>query len=243
MRFGTSSRFLSLGDFAMSRRPFINIADPGYDDYPMEDDEPDEVFLEYEEMYCQIGYFIAQYSTVELAITAIIAILSNITNFDAFHTLTKGMDAKTKVERLKELAKFKNLIAKKGNLDVRLTHFADKTAGLRNKVAHAWILKSNGDPQKILFSNFAKMPFDLFQMEKKSRYKPDQILVEILHEHSVWLGEFMQDIMSLVSSAKKGAKLELKNPRSMEPTAFLLHLLQLETLAKDRMQPQNPIKT
>jgi hypothetical protein len=80
-------------------------------------------------------------------------------------------------------------------------------------------------------------------MEKRAKHKPDEILVDLLWEHTHWLSEFQADILSLIGPALKGAKLELKNPRSMEPTAFLQHLLKEENLAKRRTQRQSPIKT
>lgn len=211
------------------------------------DDQHDETLddeeLEYQDMYFRVGHFIAEYSTVELAITALLAIISDFKDLEAFHTLTKGMDAKTKVERLRELARTKKLLVEKGPFDARLMHFADKTANLRNKVAHAWLLKSKGDPQKILFSNIAKLPFDLFKMKKRVKHKPDEIMVDLLWEHTNWLSEFQADIISLIPPALKGAKLELKNPHSMEPRAFLQHLLKEENLAKSRTRRQSPKKT
>lgn len=222
-------------------RPFINVTDPGYDDYA-EDGDLDDTELEYQDMYFRVGHFIAEYSTVELAITALLAIISDFKDLEAFHTLTKGMDAKTKVERLRELAKTKKLLVEKGLFDSRLMHFADKTATLRNKVAHAWLLKSKGDPQKILFSNIAKLPFDLFKMKKRAAHKPDEIIIDLLWEHTNWLSLFQTDIISLIPRALNGEKLELKNPGSMEPKAFLQHLLKEENLAKRRTQRQSPKK-
>ena len=212
-----------------------------YDDEPT-DYEPDDEELEYEAMFSQVGYFITQYSNVEVAITALLAILSKFDDFEAFHIITKGMDAKTKVERLRELAKAKKLIPKDGHLDKRLLHFADKTATLRNKVAHTWLLKSKGEPQKILFSNLARLPFDLFKMKKRPTPKPDEILVDVLWEHSNWLSQLLLDMLSLIEPAKKGTTLELKKPNSLEPAAFLQHLQQLETRAKNRTRRQSPKK-
>jgi hypothetical protein len=114
-------------------RPTIDDEDDG----PIDDPSLDEEELEYQDMYFRVGHFIGEYSTVELAITALLAIISNFKDLEAFHTLTKGMDAKVKVERLRELAKTKKLLVEKGPFDARLMHFADKTANLRNKVAHA----------------------------------------------------------------------------------------------------------
>ena len=212
-------------------------------EYIEDDFAPDDEELEYEEMYSEIGYFISQYSTVELAITALLAALANFEDLEAFHTVTKGMDAKTKVERFKELAKSRNLLAKKGKFDERLIHFAEKVAGLRNKVAHTWILKSKTDPVKILFSNIAQIPFEQFKMKKRVRRQPDEILLDSLREYSSWLSDFQLDLLNLYGAAKKGAKLEIEKPNSLSPTTFLQRIQEQESQAKRIMRGQAPERT
>lgn len=224
-------------------RSYINVTDPGYDDYP-EEQEPDLSDFEYQEMYLQVGFFIAEYSTVELGITGLLALLSQFKDPHAFHVLTMGMDAKVKVRRLRQLAGPKNLIAPKGKLAVRLSYFYDHVADLRNKVAHGWLVKSKDDPQRIFFANIASMPFDTEDgsaPDPLGRSKPEEILVEILLEYSLWLSDFHKDLVTLIEPARQGKKLLLKNPKSMEPQQFREHLLKQETLARERTRHQEPL--
>ena len=85
------------------------------------------------------GYFLAWYALVEIHISAQIAFLSEIHDLDVFQILTKGMDARVKLERFRQLAKAKNGIGP--NLNARLNHFERTIIPIRNRLSHgaAWL--------------------------------------------------------------------------------------------------------
>ena len=56
----------------------------------------------------QVGYFIAQYSTVELGITALLAILSNFQDLEAFRERREA-DRNTALEELAKQAQEEGL--------------------------------------------------------------------------------------------------------------------------------------
>ena len=91
-------------------------------------------------VHAAIGYFIASYSSVELALTALLSALVKATDYNAFHTLTKGLDGRAKVQRFKELCKQKNLFPENSALKMRLDLYDTKITNLRNLVAHCMII-------------------------------------------------------------------------------------------------------
>lgn len=206
------------------------------DDSDMEDGLDDE-------LYSMVGYFIIQFSGAEIALTAILAIVSGVTDLEVFHSLAGGMDSKAKVLKLREIAKRKNQIVKSGALDNRLTHFYDKSVELRNRLAHNWLVQAKGLPKTLLFSNIGKLPFRVFKMERRHGREPDRITLEALRVHADWLSDFMGDLSSMMKTAKSGQPLEIKNPRSKEPKELQKRLVRIEIRASEHTRKQIPLKT
>jgi hypothetical protein len=109
------------------------------DAYLKGDDEIQEEVVVEINLHAGIGYFIAAYSKVELAVTTLLAVLTKNEDYEAFHVLTRGMDLRVKIERLRELCRPYTLIEDKSALDIRLILLGSKICGLRNKLSHSYI--------------------------------------------------------------------------------------------------------
>src|SRR4051794_24188736 len=90
--------------------------------------------------FLHVGYFLTWYGHVEHRITVILAFVAQQRDLEAFHLLTKGMDARTKVVRLRELCKVKDREVGP-NLDKRLAHFQDNVCRLRDKLSHTALIR------------------------------------------------------------------------------------------------------
>ena len=197
-----------------------------------------------EELYSMLGYFIIQFSGAELALAALLAIVSGVSDLEVFHSLAGGLDAKGKVLKLREIANRnqKRRIQKNGALDARLIYFYDKSVELRNRLAHSWLVQAKGLPQTLLISNIGRLPFKAFKMERQHGGDPERITLEALGEHAEWLHYFMVDISSLMKPAKTGQLLEITKPRSLEPKELQKRLERIERRASEHTRKQTPLK-
>ena len=132
-------------------------------------DDPnfDTLDAEYETMYSLVGYFIAQCLLIALWISFELSIVCKMEDPQAFHALTKEMDLKTKIQRLKKLCvRPRQKIGKK--FDECLTFLHDNIATLRNFIAHIALFKPKDDPQRIYFSAVGNFPLKAFGFKGKS---------------------------------------------------------------------------
>ena len=227
MRFNTSSRFLSSEDFDM-----IDYDDPDFD----------ALEAEYATMYSLVGYFIAQYSLVELGITLLLAIICKTDDVEAFHALTKGMDAKTKIQRLRQLCKQQKRPTLGQRLDDRLLFVHDKVAELRNNLSHSALFKSPDDPQRIMFSGVGKMPLETFGYAGKS-LSVSEVTFLALESYGDWLNAFHADLVKMLEKSDKQTKVyQITHPRSKEPVAFLRNLIDQDFQAKAHTHDGKPRK-
>ena len=191
----------------------------------MDDDEYEEDLAHYQihgsfdeindmNLHAGIGYFVAEYSKVELATTALLAVLTKNENFEAFHVLTRGMDLRVKIERLRELCKPLSLIDPKSAIDMRLELMGHKICTLRNKLSHSFIdVPMAGFPELGLSS--------IMGLNPKTRGAHTELLhLDALAIYSDWCDTFFQDLLSLLPLAKKSAKFSIGHPHSVSPTEF-----------------------
>jgi hypothetical protein len=174
--------------------------------------------------YLHIGYFIAWYSSVELGITGLLAMATNSQNLDAFELLVYGMDAKTKVERLRKASKTGVTLGQ--NLSDRLTFFYDKIIPIRNSLVHSGLTQ---DPQKtaLHFSSLAKLPFYAIGQPQRGA-KPTRMPYRKLFEYALWLNFFSDDLIKIINAVPPKI-IEIDHPRSPKPP--------------DSKQDQRPSKT
>ena len=154
-------------------------------------------------LHAGIGYFIVAYSKVELAITVLLALLTKNENFEAFHILTRGMDLRVKIERLRELCKPLFLIEPKSAVDMRLELLGHKICTLRNKLSHSSIDIPVGTVPEIGLAGINALH------PAKRTDNVELLHLEKLAIYTDWCESFFPDLLSLCSLAKKSAKFSI----------------------------------
>jgi hypothetical protein len=165
-------------------------------------------------LHAGIGYFSAAYSKVELAITVLLAALTKNEDYEAFHVLTRGMDLRIKIERLRELCKPLSLIEDKSALDMRLLLLAGKICTLRNKLSHSYI----GIPDAGVLELGLSTIMGLRPISKNAT--TELLNLEALEIYTDWCESFFHDLLDLTPLAKKRAKFSIGHPHSVSPTEF-----------------------
>ncbi len=143
-------------------------------------------------LYFHIGYFTVWYAAVEIRLTLLLArATKSMTNLDSFELLTKGMDARIKILRLREA--LGDLIGP--NLDTRLNIFDRHMRPLRNSAVHSYPVC---DPthSAIGFASLNQLPS--FTKSKPPTAKPAlEMPVLDFFEHGVWLNLFNNDLKTV----------------------------------------------
>jgi hypothetical protein len=102
------------------------------------------------DLYLHIGHFFVWYNAAEFSLTLIIAMVMRERDLAAFHAVTKGLDAQTKIRRLRLICKIKKQHIGP-NFSSRLKHFHDKVCDFRNTISHNAIVL--GNPSENFFIN------------------------------------------------------------------------------------------
>jgi hypothetical protein len=162
-----------------------------------------------------VGYVIAWFAAVEIQLTHRLFALSEAKSLERFHTLTKGMDSRVKLERFRQLCKDAELEIGP-NLKARLSWFEEAEVPFRNTLAHSFIVTSK-EGGEIQLCNIAAWPETTGQAVKKGSKRPERISHDVLLAHGAWLLAFATDLKPLKLPSKPAAVLELANPRSRVP--------------------------
>ena len=186
-----------------------------------DDDDLDEIYGEFENedlnsmnLHAGIGYFNAAYSKVELAITVLLAVLTKNEDYEAFHVLTRGMDLRVKIERLRELCGPFSLIEAKSAIDMRLELMGHKICTLRNKLSHSYIdIPDAVVPELGLSSIMGLRP-------ATKRANTELLHLDAMALYTDWCESFFHDLLDLIPLAKKSAKFSIGHPHSVSPTEF-----------------------
>lgn len=88
------------------------------------------------ELFLHIGHFTAWYASAEMMLTVLLHTFSGSMHPGQFHILTKGMDGKIKVERLKKLVSICGWEISDA-LKKRIDHFQNTIIPLRNSLMHS----------------------------------------------------------------------------------------------------------
>ena len=170
------------------------------------------------DLYSHVGYFLTWYAQVEFRITGLMAVVAMERDFSAFHILTKGMDAGTKVRRLRELCKTKKREIGPA-FSARLQIFKDKHCDLRNRLSHTALVRDE-NAEKFHFVTLDRLPWRVLGMANPFGHQPpDEIDKLTLFEHGLWLQYFGEDLARVIPRAMLGASLEIETPRSPLPQA------------------------
>jgi hypothetical protein len=165
------------------------------------------------DQYLHVGYFLTWYGMVEHRITLMMAMVAQERDLEAFHLVTKGMDARTKTQRLRELCKVKNREIGP-NLLPRLKHFQDNVCKFRDRLSHTALIRDENE-ERFHFMPLDRSPAKALGMPKETDLRPtDSIDYLEFFERGYWLNWFNDDLAPVVERARTGLSLEIDNPRS-----------------------------
>jgi hypothetical protein len=167
-------------------------------------------------LYLHVGYFFSWFNAVEFKITYLMAMVCGEKDLAAFNLLVRGMDAATKVQRLKRLC-----ITKKReigpNLLERLKCYENKTGKLRDRIAHTPLIAGDNDP-----NNFHHAAID--RSLEKAAGSPgipglpptDTIPKLTFFEAALWLNYLSDDLDAILDRYTPSIMLEIDSPTSPE---------------------------
>lgn len=169
------------------------------------------------ELYLHLGHFFAWYNAAEFSLTLTIAMMLRESDLAAFHALTKGLDARSKIRRLKQICKIKKR-AIGPNLTERLTYFHDTICEFRNTVSHNAIAIGE-EGTNFYISAIDRMPWRELGFDTTDEPPAKAIKRLTVFEYGSFLNDFTFDLIAVNRLAAAGQPLEIDHPRSQLPEA------------------------
>jgi len=163
-----------------------------------------------QKLYFLVGFFITAYAIVELRITLMLAKATKITQLQSFDLLTRGMDVKTKIERLRRACETGPALGP--NLSSRLTIVDEVMRPLRNKIAHSYATLDRAE-RTMRFVTLAAFPKDLPNRHPDAR-DSETIDVAELFEAIAWLRMLSTELSEAYRWQSQLGIFEIANPRS-----------------------------
>lgn len=168
-------------------------------------------------LFLHVGHFISWYAAAEFGVTILLHSFTGNTHPAPFHILTRGMDAKVKIERLKEAVEAHGWTVDAG-LTRRLEHFQKTVAGLRNTIVHSHLYwPAGGDLQ---MTSIGAPP--MYTKEPIIGSPPKTIPGLELFERGLWLRAMAYDLFDiekqLPQPLPRGGTLGKANYQSSLPT-------------------------
>jgi hypothetical protein len=164
-----------------------------------------------------IGYFLTWYAASEMGITNLLAIASEVKDFDVFDALTSGMDVRTKIERFRKICKHKAVIGP--NLNERLSYVDSKARPLRNRLSHSFIGVNQKRPNTYFASTLATLPWNELGEKRpdwaSKKTQPHAIPAEVLLGWGGWLAQFTTDLSSAFQHFMDTREFEIIDPKTM----------------------------
>ena len=166
------------------------------------------------DLFLDVGFFISWYAHIELVITKLLAFSTQSHDLEAFDILCRGMDARTKIERLRRSAKRHGGIGP--NMNKRLTALEKNALSLRNKLVHSALTFSEDDgPRRYFMSSLSNMPWaELGMGPPKTTRKPEVVTSLELYRFGVWMSFLSQDLITVLPLALARKELEIANPKA-----------------------------
>jgi hypothetical protein len=162
-----------------------------------------------------MGNYLTQYAMLEMQLTMILAAQSNmVRDLESFHILTRGMDCRVKLERMRTIAKGREGIGPK--LKMRLDHFEQKAIQLRNDLAHAAFWRNEtvvGRYHLLTIDTARAADFDDQKIPEVARVVEASDLLQAAY----WLNVLREDLSPVFFQAIRREQLEVVNPKSRVP--------------------------
>jgi hypothetical protein len=170
--------------------------------------------------YIDIGYLLVWFGAVDLNVSSLLMQASGMRSLQSFDTLTRGMDFRVKVERLRALLKGTDKLGP--NLDARLTYIEKKCLPMRNRIAHSLLTHSESGKNEYHFSGIGSLPWKelgISQAVPDGSYAPVTYGAEEILGWGAWLAAFtMQDLPAVTASVITSGQFEVKAPKTSIPT-------------------------
>jgi len=160
------------------------------------------------DLYLHIGYFSSWYAGCEMWITLLLARLTKSTDLYSFDLLTRGLDAKTKVIRLKRICEDRGWRIGP-NLQLRLNLYEGQMTDLRNKLAHTYAV-ADYKRNVVIFTMLGNVPVPGADRHPSE----DAISFDELFENAAWLNLFNNDLKAACRSLAHSKMLEIDSPQS-----------------------------
>lgn len=165
------------------------------------------------DLWLDLGFFHSWFGFVDIGLAKLLLYSTKSQDLEAFDILCRGLDARAKLERLRQATARHGGIGP--NLSARLTRF-EKAIKLRNKLSHSSITISEDDGARRYFvSGLANMPWkELGMGPPKTKLKPLVVRSIEIYGWGVWLSFLGRDLASVQPLAQLGATLEIAHPKS-----------------------------
>ncbi len=179
-------------------KPYVPIYGPPISSaIPLEEQRRIAFNSDDQEMFFHVGHFTVWYGTAEFVLTLLIHAFTGNIHPRQFHALTKGMDGRIKIERLKTLVKIAGWKLSP-SLEKRIEHFLTVMVNIRNTLMHShFYWPENGDLQ--LTSIGAPPIIDSEQLGD------DPVVISglALFERGTWLSLFAADLIEIQKALPK----------------------------------------
>lgn len=168
---------------------------------------------EYGELASHLGTYLMFFGTAEVHLTTMMAAAAGITDFDSAEILIRGMDARVKIERLRQAVKKDD--KKLGpNLNALVEVYLQKCLPLRNKIAHSWPLTEG---RSVHFGSMTTIKKATKGGETIDLASVDTVHLDDLMSQAMWLNTLTQDLAAAMHHYSKTGVFEVTEPKSDLP--------------------------
>lgn len=165
-----------------------------------------------EELHRTVGLFFAAFGNAEHQLTRVFAHILGYRNFETFDFLANGMDLRAKCQQLKKAARLYSPMGP--NIEPRIDYFNKQAREARNSLAHNRLILDTGSIRCIhLGVSHNGKPDDV----RPSGQAPASYPVNYIHQLSLWLLDFAEDLNECAVSTWNAGPFEVASPRSVLP--------------------------
>lgn len=163
----------------------------------------------YRELYLDIGFFNAQFASVEFVLTYLLLLASNARDPRSIERLMNSMDASAKAGRFRLACAVHGAIGP--NLDARLRVFEDQSIALHRKIVHSTILPGDDWPDSYEFVSTINQLNGVTIVEGRS-VPSETVRSDRIWKHGMWLSGFVSDLSSVALAWTVGRAFEIPSP-------------------------------
>ena len=156
-----------------------------------------------------LGFFLMWFGIAELTLTEMLAYVLGQQDMGRFELLVRGMDARVKCERLRKACKKYRPMGP--GLSKAVAYLEQESIPLRNKLAHCWPVVQGGPGDPLIhLSTVGKLPSGHPLL--RNTETAETLHMDDLFRAGLWLNEFSNVIIAVISAAVDGKPLEITDP-------------------------------